>query len=139
MEAFLHEHIQRCDGCLLHHVSISMLLFVNDLILLASTPTGLQRQLNSLTLMINLGKTKVMIFNFSKKLLLVFHFYFLGGVVEVTTAYTYMGVQFLGPRFKLRHANQPRVLKLKMRIVTSPGGTLHFSSGYTTVSPRRCK
>lgn len=43
LEAFLHEHIQRGDGCLLHHVLISMLLFANDVVTFASTPKGLQR------------------------------------------------------------------------------------------------
>jgi hypothetical protein len=39
----LHEHIQDGDGCLLHHILISILLFVDDVILLASSPEGLQR------------------------------------------------------------------------------------------------
>jgi hypothetical protein len=41
LEAFLHEHIQDSDGCLLHQVLIAILLFTNDVVLLASTPEGL--------------------------------------------------------------------------------------------------
>jgi hypothetical protein len=41
LEAFLHEHIQDSEGCLLHQVLISILLFVDDVVLLASTPEGL--------------------------------------------------------------------------------------------------
>jgi hypothetical protein len=70
LEAFLHEHIQDNDGCLLHQVLISILPFVDDAVLLASSTTGLQRQLDALALFcdlrqltVNLGKTKVMIFN----------------------------------------------------------------------------
>jgi len=38
LEAFLHEHIQDNDGCLLHQVLISILLFVDDVVLLAASP-----------------------------------------------------------------------------------------------------
>jgi hypothetical protein len=43
LESYLHEHIQEGDGFLLHQVLISLLLFVDDLVLSASTPEGLQR------------------------------------------------------------------------------------------------
>jgi hypothetical protein len=62
------------EGCLLHQVLISIMLFVDDVVLIASSPEGLQRQLDALALFcnlqqltINLGKTKVMIFNGLKK------------------------------------------------------------------------
>jgi hypothetical protein len=74
LETFLHEHIQDNDGCILHQVLISILLFVDDVVLLSSSPEGLQRQLDALSLFcdlrqltIDLGKTKVMIFNRLKK------------------------------------------------------------------------
>jgi hypothetical protein len=75
-------------------------------VLLASTLVDPQRQRDALTMffhlqesMINLGKTKVIIFNFSKKSLSDSHFYFKGEEVEITIAYTYLGVQFSQPRF----------------------------------------
>ena len=43
LESFLHKNIQVGDSCILHQVFISLLLFVDDLILLAFTPEGLQR------------------------------------------------------------------------------------------------
>jgi hypothetical protein len=61
--------------------------------------------------MINLGKTKVINFNASKNFLLDYHFYFKREEVEITTTDTYLGVQFLGPRFGLRKALQPRINK----------------------------
>jgi hypothetical protein len=74
LESFLHDHIQDDDGCHLHQVLISILLFIDDVVLLASSLRGLQRQLDALALFcdlrqltINLGKTKVMIFNGLKK------------------------------------------------------------------------
>jgi hypothetical protein len=107
LESFLHEHIQEGDGCLLHQVLISLLLFADDLVLLASTPEGLQRQIDALAsfcdlrqLMVNLGKTKVLIFNASKSSLTDLHFYYRGAEIEITTTYTYLGVQFTGPRFR---------------------------------------
>jgi hypothetical protein len=115
LESFLHEHIQEGDGCLLHQVLISLLLFVDDLVLLASTPEGLQRQIDALAnfcdlrqLTVNLGKTKVLIFNASKSSLTDLHFYYRGAEIEITTTYTYLGVQFTGPRFSMRQALLPR-------------------------------
>ena len=58
----------------------------------------------------NLGKTKVMIFNGTKKTF-DFHFLFKGEEVEITSTYTYLGVQLSGPRFSLRPALQPRIIK----------------------------
>ncbi|KAH9293842.1 hypothetical protein KI387_040956, partial [Taxus chinensis] len=67
LEDFLRDHIQEGDGCLLHHVLIYILLFADDVVLLASSAEGLQRQLDALALFcdhrqltVNLGKTKVM-------------------------------------------------------------------------------
>jgi hypothetical protein len=54
--------------------------------------------------MVHLGKTKVMIFNWSKKTLYDHHFF-------LTYTYTYLGVLFTGPCFSLCHALQPRVNK----------------------------
>jgi hypothetical protein len=89
-------------------MSISLLLFVDDLILLASTPKGLQRQIDVLAsffhlpqLMVNLGKTKIMIFNASKIFLYDLYFYFQRGEIEITTTYTYLGIQLIGPCFKM--------------------------------------
>ena len=70
LEAFLYDLFLPCDGCYLNHVLIFILLFSNDMILLASSPDGLQQLLDGLAsfydsyeLVVNLGKTQVMIFN----------------------------------------------------------------------------
>lgn len=83
--SFLHEQIQEGDGFLLHQVLISLLLFADDLVLLASSPEGLQRQIDTLAnfcdlrqLMVNLSKTKVMVFNTVKGTLTDLHFNFRG-------------------------------------------------------------
>jgi hypothetical protein len=74
------------------------LLFIDDVVLLASSPSRLQRQLDALALFcdlrqltVNLGKTKVMIFNMSKKSVDI-HFFFKGEEIEITSAYTCLGV-----------------------------------------------
>jgi hypothetical protein len=54
LEAFLQEHIQDNDICLLHQVKISMFLFVDDVVLLASSLEGLHRQLDALSLFCDL-------------------------------------------------------------------------------------
>jgi hypothetical protein len=106
LEAFLPEHIQDSGGCLLHLVLISILLFANDVVLLASSPTGLRRQLDALALLcdlqqltVYLGKSKVMIFNETKKSVDL-HF-FRGEEIELTNAYMYLGVWFSRPHFSL--------------------------------------
>jgi hypothetical protein len=108
LEAFFHEHIQDSNGCLLHEVQISIPLFVDDVVFLASSPEGFQRQLDALALFcdfqqltVNLGKTKVMIFNGFKKTSEL-HFIFRGEEIEITSTYTYLEVQFSRPRFSLR-------------------------------------
>ena len=42
--------------------------------------------------MFNLGKTKVMVFNGTKKTVLNLHFFFRGEEIEITNTYTYLGV-----------------------------------------------
>ena len=54
LEAFVHKHIQDIDGFFLHQVLISILLFTNDVVLLSSSPEGLQRQLDALALFCDL-------------------------------------------------------------------------------------
>ena len=105
--------MQVTNGCLLHQILISILLFADDIVLLASSLEGLQRQLDALALFcnlrkltVNLGKTKVMIFNGVKKTS-NFRFLFKGEEVEITSTYTYLGVQSTGRRFSLRPALQP--------------------------------
>lgn len=43
LESFLREHIKDTDGCLLHQVLIFILLFADDISLIASSQEGLQR------------------------------------------------------------------------------------------------
>lgn len=68
LESSLREHVQPENGCLIHQVLISILLFADDVVLLCSTLEGLYRQFDALSsfcdlrqLMVNLLKTKVMI------------------------------------------------------------------------------
>lgn len=117
LEAFIHEHIQDTDGCLLHQVLIYILLFADDVVLLSSSLEGLQRQMDALALFcdlqqlaVNLGKTKVMIFNGVKKTLDL-HFLFRGEEVEITSTYNYLRVRFSGPHFSLRPMVQPQINK----------------------------
>ena len=108
LEAFLHKHIQDNNKCLLHQVSISILLFIDDVVLLASYLEGLQRHLDALSLfcdlrqlMVNLGKTKVMIFNKLRNNIEL-HLFFRGEAFEITNTYTYLGVKLSGPHLILR-------------------------------------
>jgi hypothetical protein len=82
---------------------ISMFLFVDDVVFLASSLEILQRQLDALALFcnlqqftINLGKTKVMIFNGSKNFVDL-HLFFIGEEIKITISYTYPGVHFWDP------------------------------------------
>jgi hypothetical protein len=97
LESFLHYHIQDGDEC---H---------NNVVHLATSPRRLQRQLDALALFcdlrqltINLSKTKVMISNGSKKVLLDHRFFFRGEIIQIIGTYTYSGVKFSAPHLKLQ-------------------------------------
>lgn len=116
LQDFLLKSSLPSDGCYLHQVLISILLFADDVILLASSPKSLQRLLDGLAsfcvqrqLAVNLGKTRVMIFNCLKTSHL--HFFFQGQEIEITSSYMYLEVKFFGPRFSMRLAIQSRVSK----------------------------
>jgi len=76
-------------------------------------------------LAVNLGKTKVTIFNGLKKTSDL-HFFLIGEEIEIANTYTYLGVQFLGLHFSLRLSLQPlinkgyRSLALLERVLPSP-------------------
>ena len=101
LEDFLLKSSLPGDGCYLYQVLISILLFADDIVLLASSPDGLQRLLDRLALfcdqrqlVVNLGKTRIMVFNCLKTSHL--HFTFWGQEIEITSSYLYLGVMFSG-------------------------------------------
>lgn len=74
LESFIQERTHAEDDCLLHHTLMSIFLFVDDVILLASTLEGLQCYLNELAafctlrqMTMNISKTKVIVFNTTKE------------------------------------------------------------------------
>jgi hypothetical protein len=84
-EKFLRKNNHADDHYILHTL-IAILLIENHVVLLYSSPEGLQMQLGTLTNVydieknvVNLIKTPIMIFNTSKKSLEDFHFVFCGG------------------------------------------------------------
>jgi hypothetical protein len=118
LEYFLKEHIQNKNGCLLHHIWISLLIFSDNVVLLASSPNGLQRWLNTLSNFcdlrqqtINVSRTRVVIFDTSKHALSNYHYHFQGEAIDITTICAYLGVQCLRTQFSLRHAFQPHLNK----------------------------
>lgn len=90
LEDFLANSLQPGDGIYLRLVLISILLFADD-VLLASSRDSLKRLLDGLSsfcdqrqLVVNLAKTRVMIFNCLKTSHL--HFFFQGQEVEITSS-----------------------------------------------------
>ena len=99
---------------------IPLLLYADDIVLISDSPEGMQRHLDALHsfagdsgLSVNLGKTKVMVFNTTPQWVrrsappLTYG----QGSVEYTDAYTYLGVVFSGPRFTLREAADTRLTR----------------------------
>lgn len=75
-----------------------LLLFADDIVLLSSTPTGLQNQLNNLEnaskklgLEVNLEKTKVMVFRKGGFLANCERWFYDGKLLEVVNRYKYLG------------------------------------------------
>ena len=83
---------------------IPLLLYADDIVLISDSPEGMQRHLDALHsfaedsgLSVNLGKTKVMVFNTTSQWIRRSAPTFTYGqeMVEYTEAYTYLGVGFL--------------------------------------------
>ena len=81
LETFLRDSSLSMDDYYLHQVLISILLFIDDVILLAFSPESLWRLLDGFSsfcdlrqLSVNLSKTQIMVFNCTKTSHL--HFYF---------------------------------------------------------------
>lgn len=99
---------------------IALLLYADDLILLADTQEGLQRHMDALGdfctqrgLTVNLSKTKVMVFHTSRRVMRDTVVTFRGSPVEVTSSYVYLGVTFssTGGRFSMRQAARDRLTR----------------------------
>ena len=99
---------------------IPLLLYADDIVLISDSPEGMQRHLDALQrfaqdsgLSVNLGKTKVMVFNTTSQWVRRSAPIFTYGheTVEYTDAYTYLGVVFSGPAFSLRRAAETRLTR----------------------------
>ena len=99
---------------------IPLLLYADDIVLISDSPEGMQRQLDALHsfaedsgLSVNLGKTKVMVFNTTPQWVgrSAPTFTYGQDIVEYTDAYTYLGAVFTGPRFTLRRAAETRLTR----------------------------
>ena len=92
---------QNCDPIKLNDVYLNCLMFADDLVLLSSSDSGLQKCLNSLKdycaqwqLTVNLNKTKVIIFNKGGHKVKRFVFWYDGNTIEVVNEYCYLGIMF---------------------------------------------
>ena len=101
------------QGASLLGLLITLLLYADDIVLLADSQEGLQRHMDALGdfcaqkgLTVNLGKTKVMIFHTSRRVMRDTVITYRGSQVEVTPSYAYLGITFssIGGRFSMRQA-----------------------------------
>jgi hypothetical protein len=95
------EFNENCFPPSLGEQKINCLLYADDLILMSTTPTGLQNSLNALQqycqkwhLEINTSKTKTMVFESQCTTPQNFSFTFGNRVIEKTDGYTYLGIYF---------------------------------------------
>ena len=82
-------------------IELFILLFADDLVLMAETVIGLQTQLNNLycaatrlELKVNLGKTDVVVFRKGGYLAARERWFFGGDLIKVVNAYKYLGIYF---------------------------------------------
>jgi hypothetical protein len=80
---------------------LQILLFADDMVLMAGTPQQLQRKINllksyfeKLGLKVNLSKTKVMVFRKGGRVKAGLHFTYGQDSIEIVNQYTYLGVPF---------------------------------------------
>ena len=90
-----------CDPVKLNGNDLSSLLWADDLVLLSSTPEGLQKAINKtysfyndLGLEMNTKKTKVMVFNVRGLKITDFNFTVGHSPLEVVDQYQYLGIKF---------------------------------------------
>jgi len=108
-------------GAPLAGILIPLLLYADDIVLISDSAEGLQRHLDALQdfclqrdLTVNLGKTKVMVFNTSHAWLKsrsAPSFSYKGEVVDIVHSYVYLGVTFTGPRFSMVPAADARLTR----------------------------
>ena len=91
---------ESCDPVQINGTDQSCLLWADDLFVVSQSAEGLQRAIDkvhafylSLGLQLNVGKTKIIIFNKSGKVLKGFQFHVDGNELEVTDCYQYLGVK----------------------------------------------
>jgi hypothetical protein len=87
---------RKCDASTLMDVHVCLLLFADDLILTSESEVGLQQQLDTLQqfcnergLIVNVEKTKVMVFNYVDPCQ---EFVFKGDVIEKVQTFKYLGI-----------------------------------------------
>ena len=92
---------QNCAPLSLMDVELYHLLYTDDLILMSSSPEGLQNSLNALgtycqawELTVNIKKRKVMIFNPAGKMLTDHKLSYLSQTLEMDQGFTYLAVTF---------------------------------------------
>jgi uncharacterized protein YpiB (UPF0302 family) len=92
---------QSCDPVSIHDVSLSCLMFEDDLVIMSQSANGLQSALDKLGaycskwgLEVNIDKTKILIFNKSGRLLNKYNFFIDNKPVTKTTSYKYLGIIF---------------------------------------------
>ncbi|MCO5599422.1 hypothetical protein L7F22_053525 [Adiantum nelumboides] len=120
---------------------IPLLLYADDIVLIAESPDGMQRQLDVLQkfaeesgLSVNMGKIKTKVFNTTTQWVrrLAPKFTYGQDNVEYTDAYTYLGVVFTGPKFALRTWVEP-IQELGTKMAFYRGNFLQVSEdGFVT-------
>jgi hypothetical protein len=90
-----------CEPLELNRKPISCLLYADDIVLLSESAKGLQKSLDILktycdkwNLKINIGKTKVIVFNKSGRILKGFSFLYDDEPISLTNEYKYLGILF---------------------------------------------
>ncbi len=90
-----------CDPVKLHDVDLSCLMYADDLVLLSSTASGLQCALDKLAqycnrwqLVVNMSKSKVILFNKGGHKIKKYSFTYNGNPLEIVNQYCYLGIIF---------------------------------------------
>ena len=113
---FLEDLVKYLDttcGVYMSNLMIAYLLFADDLVLIADSAVGLQKLIDGLQtycskwhMLVNLTKTKIMVFNLPRSIPMQYKFLYNGKEIDIVNDYKYVGIFFSSDKNMYKKARE---------------------------------